>query len=60
MALLLICVNHLLIRHPFEACKYSICSLYEIPHSSLKNKQLISIFHIETFPNLVIPEGNAD
>ena len=56
----MICVNHLLVRHPFEARKYSICSFYEILHFSLKNKQLISIFRIETFPYLVFPEGNAD
>ena len=60
MALLLICVIHVLIRHPFEACKYFICSVYEIHRFSVKNKQLISIFRFETFPYLVFPEGNAD
>ena len=54
MARLLICINDLLIRHPFEACKYFICSVYEILHFSLKNKIKNNLKRTVHFSNLMI------
>ena len=46
MARLLICINELLIRHPFEACKSSICSVYEILTEVLMHTGLTSANYI--------------
>ena len=53
----LICIIHLLIRHPFTACTYSFCSIFFFFIFSLNNKHIISISSINTVAYLVQSAG---